>query len=239
MLLLRKASTINSGELVPGSLKALYKQRLRWALGWDQISQKYWDEVVSAKSTVSYCKWIGLLNMFYFRIITMFVTFWGIIGCPIFVMMSEEFQGVTSMGPAITAVRRYLSICLLTHLFMCTAEAMCQVHHRGKQSALQALYVIAFIAVGGLLYIPYQFWLQSLSLYRVMSGQVGEWVVTRRESVTVGMKVSCSNNSVSTAASSFAGDGGMRKNASDSSIFSSTSSEEASKDGALTEPLLG
>merc|ERR1712039_775314 len=72
-------------------------------------------------------KWLGLLNMFYFRIITMFVTFWGIIGCPIFVVMSEEFQGVTSMGPAITSIRRYLSICLLTHLFMCTAEALCQV----------------------------------------------------------------------------------------------------------------
>jgi len=226
-----------SGELVPGSLKALHKQRLRWALGWDQISQKYWDETVSAKSTVSCCKWLGLLNMFYFRIITMFVTFWGIIGCPLFVLMSEEFQGVTSMGPAITGIRRYLSICLLTHLFMCTAEAMCQVHHRGKQSACQAFYVVVFIAVGGLLYIPYQFWLQSLSLYKVMTGKVGEWVVTRRESVTVGMKVSSSNTSLSTTAS-LIGDTGMKRDASDSSIFSSTSGEGASKDGSLTEPLL-
>merc|ERR1711870_170231 len=127
----------------------------------------------------------------------------------------------------------------MTHLLICTLEALCQVHHRGKQSVWQALYVVVFIAVGGLLYIPYQFWLQSVSLYKVMSGQVGEWVVTRRESVTVGMKISSSSNSVSTAASSFAGDGGMRKNASDSSIFSSSSSEEASKDGALTQPLLG
>merc|ERR1712107_588861 len=187
--------------------------------------------------TVSCCKWLGLLNMFYFRIITMFVTFWGIIGCPIFVIMSEEFQGVTSMGPAITAIRRYLSICLLTHLFMCTAEALCQVHHRGKQSACQALYVVMFIAVGGILYIPYQFWLQSLSLYRVMSGQVGEWVVTRRESVTVGMKVSSSNNSLSTAAS-LSGDAGMRRDASDNSISSTASSACASKDGSLTQPLL-
>jgi len=226
-----------SGELVPGSLKALYKQRLRWALGWDQISQKYWNELVSVKSTVRCCKWLGLLNMFYFRIITMFVTFWGIIGCPIFVLMSEEFQGVTSMGPAITILRRYLSTCLLTHLLICTAEAMCQVHHRGKQSAWQAFYVIMFIAVGGLLYIPYQFWLQSLSLYKVMSGQVGEWVVTRRESVTVGMKVSCSNNSLSTAASS-AGDTGMRRDASDNSICSTASGACGSKGCSLAEPLL-
>jgi len=226
-----------SGELVPGSLKALYKQRLRWALGWDQISQKYWEEVLAAKSTVHCCKWLGLLNMFYFRIITMFVTFWGIIGCPVFVLFSEEFQDVTSMGPAIMAIRRYLSICLLTHLLICTAEAICQLHHRGKQSGLQAFYVILFIAVGGLLYIPYQFWLQSLSLYKVMSGQVGEWVVTRRESVTVGMKISNSSNSVSTAAS-LTGESGMRRDASDSSIFTSTS-ECASKDGSLIAPLLG
>merc|ERR1712137_725985 len=154
------------------------------------------------------------------------------IGCPIFVLMSEEFQGMASMGPAITTLRQYLSLCLLTHLLICTTEAICQVHHRGKQSACQAFYVIVFIAVGGLLYIPYQFWLQSLSLYKVMSGQVGEWVVTRRESVTVGMKVSSSSNSVSTTAS-LAGDSGMRRDPSDNSIFSSSSGESASKGGSL------
>merc|ERR1719291_1366580 len=128
------------------------------------------------------------------------------------------------MGPAIMGLRRYLSVCLITHLMICTLEAICQSHHRGKQSVWQALYVFMFIAVGGLLYIPYQFWLQSLSLYKVMSGQVGEWVVTRRESVTVGMKVSSSSNSVSTTAS-LAGESGMRRDASDNSIFSSTSGE--------------
>merc|ERR1711920_368346 len=136
-----------------------------------------------------------------------------------------------------TELQEYLSFCLMMNLLICAFEAICQVHHRGKQSAWQAFYVIVFIAVGGLLYIPYQFWLQYLSLYKVMTGQVGEWVVTRRESVTIGMKVSSSSNSVSTTAS-LAGESGMRRDASDNSIFSSTSGEGASKEGSLTEPLL-
>merc|ERR1711920_457088 len=111
-----------SGELVPGNVKTLYKQRLRWALGWDQVSLKYWQALRTARSSMICCIWLGLLNMFYFRIIVMFATFWGIIGCPAFVLISEEFKDIVTVGPAITVLRRYLSFCLLTHFALCTLE---------------------------------------------------------------------------------------------------------------------
>lgn len=222
-----------SGELVPGSLKTLHKQRLRWALGWDQVSLKYRQALLAARSGMTCCIWLGLLNMFYFRIIVMFATFWGIIGCPVFVIMSEEFKDVLTVGPAIMALRQYLACCLAAHFCLCVVEALCQSHHRGKQSVLQALYVMLFIAVGGLVYIPYQFWLQSVSFYRVVSGQVGEWVVTKRESVSVGMKKPSSTSSISTMASSQDGEAllsaGMKKPPSTGSISSM---------GSLSEPLL-
>merc|ERR1711976_765055 len=46
-----------SGELVPGDMKALYKQRLRWAMGWDQVSMKYWADMKTAKKTLNCCTW--------------------------------------------------------------------------------------------------------------------------------------------------------------------------------------
>jgi len=52
-----------SGELAPVNLKALFKQRMRWAIGWDEVSLQLLQKVVKAdaqgtrKAAVAYVCW--------------------------------------------------------------------------------------------------------------------------------------------------------------------------------------
>jgi len=169
-----------SGELAPGNLATLYKQRLRWALGWDQVSLKHWQGVRESTQSMNCCLWFGLFNMFYLRVVVGFATFFGIIGCPIIAGMCYELSLFNNVGPAIIFLRHCLACCLILHLLLCTFEGISQVRHRGCHSAKQVMYIIAFIAIGGLLYIPYQFTIQVVSMWKICRGNVGEWVVTKR-----------------------------------------------------------
>merc|ERR1711966_598440 len=52
-----------SGELAPASFRALYKQRLRWAIGWDEVSlllvrrMRGSDAQSTRKAGVAYILW--------------------------------------------------------------------------------------------------------------------------------------------------------------------------------------
>merc|ERR1719217_116450 len=54
-----------SGELAPASLRALYKQRLRWAIGWDQVAVMHWRTL--RKGQLSACSKCGMYHIFYVR----------------------------------------------------------------------------------------------------------------------------------------------------------------------------
>lgn len=51
-----------SGELSPASLRAFWKQRQRWAIGWDQVSFRYM--VAITRSSLSCREKAGLYFVF-------------------------------------------------------------------------------------------------------------------------------------------------------------------------------
>merc|ERR1712159_555882 len=55
-----------SGELCPKDCKALLRQRMRWAMGWDQVSMKHCCEILRSKSLTCGGR-CGLLYMLVFR----------------------------------------------------------------------------------------------------------------------------------------------------------------------------
>lgn len=50
-----------SGELPPTGFSALFKQRLRWAIGWDQVSIQHFAGIFSSK--LSCCRKLGMLYL--------------------------------------------------------------------------------------------------------------------------------------------------------------------------------
>eukprot|EP00930_Biecheleria_cincta_P083972 TRINITY_DN73471_c0_g1_i1.p1 TRINITY_DN73471_c0_g1~~TRINITY_DN73471_c0_g1_i1.p1 ORF type:complete len:1193 (+),score=136.39 TRINITY_DN73471_c0_g1_i1:74-3580(+) len=51
-----------SGELAPEGFRAFYKQRRRWALGWEEVTLKYMNQIRSS-SHLSACRKVGLTYM--------------------------------------------------------------------------------------------------------------------------------------------------------------------------------
>eukprot|EP00429_Kryptoperidinium_foliaceum_P034418 CAMPEP_0176162844 /NCGR_PEP_ID=MMETSP0120_2-20121206/83310_1 /TAXON_ID=160619 /ORGANISM="Kryptoperidinium foliaceum, Strain CCMP 1326" /LENGTH=405 /DNA_ID=CAMNT_0017500353 /DNA_START=142 /DNA_END=1356 /DNA_ORIENTATION=- len=57
-----------SGELLPSGLRALWKQRLRWAMGWDQVTLRHASTFWGAKTS---CRVrVGLIYIFFCRWLT-------------------------------------------------------------------------------------------------------------------------------------------------------------------------
>jgi len=51
-----------SGELAPSTLKAFYRQRRRWALGWEEVTLKYMQSIAATRN-LGCCRKFGLLYM--------------------------------------------------------------------------------------------------------------------------------------------------------------------------------
>lgn len=163
-----------SGELAPVSLSALYKQRLRWAIGWDQVSLKYVRDVVSAPGLPCHDR-LGLIHILYLR--------WLMLLSGVIVGFLVPFCDVLPME----AQKREILIVLQSGLLFdylaivvcCAVEALCQAHHRGRQSRVQVIFVLGYL----LLSSPnaaLQTILVMVSMWRIATGKVGGWVVTAR-----------------------------------------------------------
>jgi len=58
-----------SGELAPNGMRALWKQRLRWAEGWDEVTLKHWGGILKAKLSLRLR--MGLVYIFILRWFTL------------------------------------------------------------------------------------------------------------------------------------------------------------------------
>lgn len=170
-----------SGELAPVNLAALWKQRTRWAIGWDQVSLKVWSKIVNSeekstrKTAVAYVLW----SRWWMQIV-------GLVGgvvTPLLVFIQRFDSNLCHCGLATQFVQTYLFYFYLTMLAGSTLEAMFQTHHRGLQSWLQVPFVMFFMWAG-CVYVLFQFLLIQVSLFRIFTGRVGGWVVTKRAGKT-------------------------------------------------------
>lgn len=157
-----------SGELSPADLLTLYRQRLRWLIGWDQVTFSMMKALLS-KRNFNLRKAIGLYLLFPLRWITISLSLFVACLTPVVSL----FYVITDWGQ-VTEVEFYYAIA--TYWIIVLSAIIASLQH---ESRTQTLWVFIFYATGAL-YILWTFTLIIISLVKIFSGRVGAWHVTRR-----------------------------------------------------------
>lgn len=161
-----------SGELVPESLKALYKQRLRWAIGWDQVSFQYFNQIVGTDS-ISCWKKFCLCYWMYMRWVGQTVC----VAVPVLQMYWVHQLRNGKSYPYVHFMQATAMIFVVYVMLagMAVIEAFCS---RGFQ---KAAYVV-FYACIQIFVMFVQACMVLISLFKIFTGKDKGWVVTRRAS---------------------------------------------------------
>jgi cellulose synthase/poly-beta-1,6-N-acetylglucosamine synthase-like glycosyltransferase len=167
-----------SGELAPVSLRALLKQRLRWAIGWDEVSLKLAGKLVGAnaqgtrKAAVAYVCW----SRWFMQIVGLIAG----IATPLLTFLPRFDPDLCHCGTATQLLQTCMFYFYMMLFASCVLEAMFQTRHRGWQSWIQVIFVGIFMGAG-FVYIIFQAILITMSLFKIGTGTVGGWVVTARK----------------------------------------------------------
>jgi cellulose synthase/poly-beta-1,6-N-acetylglucosamine synthase-like glycosyltransferase len=179
-----------SGELAPVSCRALYRQRLRWSIGWDQVSLKYFQGIVFGNGLTVQERW-SLFHVLYVR--------WFSQLCAIIAGVITPVLGlVWHFDPKVWGKAIFFGNAVLFNMYVlnviCTvAEAVLQTHHRKKgcQSWKQVFFVLLFMIFGSV-YVLILSCLLLISLLKISRGTVGGWVVTARaKGATIAIPEAC------------------------------------------------
>ena len=162
-----------SGELPPSSLQALYRQRLRWALGWDQVTLQHMSSIWSAH--IGCGQKLGLYYILPLR--------WGILVSATLNAMLTPAIGIWYFETTGGSLGLPIDLCM--YLSVSAFVTCC-----GVVAVNMVLYepmrrwpaVFAFQA-SGILYIGWQVLLVLVSLSKICTGQDSGWVVTTRQQV--------------------------------------------------------
>lgn len=173
-----------SGELLPNGLQAFWKQRIRWSMGWDQVTLKRIGDF--AKANCSLRRRLGLCLIFPGRWITQ--------SCMVVVSL---YAIALALRGAVLSYLPHLSIPELVQpppMNVPTSVSMLQLWS-GYQGlgflimSLARLFISAKLAyLPGLImyfcvmlgYFVFGVALTAVSLYRNFTGTTGGWVVTTR-----------------------------------------------------------
>jgi len=167
-----------SGELAPVSLRALFKQRTRWAIGWDEVSLKLLRKMVSSdaqgtrKFAVAYVCW----SRWFMQIVGLIAG----IATPILTFIQRFNADWCHCGMATQLLQTCMFYFYMILFASSVLEAVFQTRHRGCQSWIQVIFVALFMGAG-CFYIVFQALLIAVSLFRISTGTVGGWVVTARK----------------------------------------------------------
>ncbi len=167
---IRFCPTSRSGELAPKNLKSLVAQRLRWFMGWEQVTHKYYWRVFVSELRLS--RKLGFCYMFHLRWVLLFAAVTAVVINP--VVMSPFIYPIHTWSLAVQ-VCVYAAIGLCAFVFLLALRASLK-HER---SALSCLFVFLFMA-GGWLYVAGHFALQTVAFVKVFTGKEGGWEVTSR-----------------------------------------------------------
>ena len=164
-----------SGELTPADLQTLYRQRLRWLIGWDQVTLSCM-KALAKKRDFSCRKAFGLFFIFPLRWLIMCMTFCAGVITPYLSL----FYVITDWG---FWTRGELYYSLTTYWLVVAAAVLRAVQHDSK---LGALWVLIFYLCGPL-YITWTISLVIIGLVKIFTGKVGAWHVTRRANSEVNL----------------------------------------------------
>lgn len=175
-----------SGELAPASWGALWRQRKRWALGWDQVTLQHTGPLFRSKD-ISVCRKVALLWTFILRWVSIVAML--VLACvhPIMVGTAMLHSYLDVADPfdlemfkhGVPAILMPVSAGAFAVLLLTTVYTLCAVERPTKRFLRQLLFVSVFFicaAVPILLMAA----LQIVSFYQIYKGTTGGWVVTAR-----------------------------------------------------------
>jgi len=182
-----------SGELAPIDCRGLWKQRLRWTIGWDETSLKHSGAFTNGGSLNCRAR-CGLVWTFLARWAMTMLTVGAVyVGLPVttYWPLRDAVWGKT-----ITYTGRVCFLAGTGPWLLATLEALLQAPRRGRQGFIQAFFVFLVASpLGFASFFLFNFLLQLTSCFKLSTGRVGAWEVTKRASPESSKKQAAANTS--------------------------------------------
>lgn len=152
-----------SGELPPKSFRALWRQRLRWEIGWDQVTMQHFDDI--KRSSLSCRKKASLYYWLPWRWLMLTTAAINSFATPLLSIILG--LNSSSLGPGNQFMMDYSLITFLVITFYNVSTA-CMV---AKPRDIP--WIIGFQLCGSL-YLLWNLIIVMTSLFRILSGRVGK-----------------------------------------------------------------
>ena len=160
-----------SGELPPATFLALYKQRLRWALGWDQVTLQHSRHIW--KANLHWARKLGLYYLLPLRWALLFSATLNALITPIVTNIFHSYHpGASLGGPIDFAMALSFSGYVVVSITTCLNFLL-------HEPPAQWPAILAF-QITGVLYIGWQLLLVIVSLTKIFTGGDKGWEVTAR-----------------------------------------------------------
>jgi len=187
-----------SGELSPAGLHSLVQQRLRWFIGWEQVTHKYYWRVFFSPLTrlrkLGFCymfhlRWLLLLAALLAAVINPIITSpfiyplptWSVSiqTCVYVTLVFYGFIAIYGFATALCPERIHDQRLPPRHRLLTSPNDVVVPHELARSRAGAALWVLLFFVFSGV-YVIVHFTLQTVAFFKVFRGKVGEWTVTQR-----------------------------------------------------------
>eukprot|EP00930_Biecheleria_cincta_P012840 TRINITY_DN11745_c0_g1_i2.p1 TRINITY_DN11745_c0_g1~~TRINITY_DN11745_c0_g1_i2.p1 ORF type:complete len:513 (-),score=50.63 TRINITY_DN11745_c0_g1_i2:165-1703(-) len=171
-----------SGELAPASLAAFWKQRLRWAMGWDQVTLMHFAGITTGGSLTLRLR-LGMFWLLVMRWVVAVFMAYAVVIHPVVKMVSHihawaSGQGEDLQPSSYEMFDKISGCCLVITLSILLITVI--VYERPLRTKMrQLLFVCLFIAFSPF-NLLFQIYLTAVSLRRIWRGEIGGWVVTAR-----------------------------------------------------------
>ena len=159
-----------SGELPPATFRALYRQRLRWALGWDQVTLQHFSAIGTAP--ISCCAKVGLYYILPLR--------WGVLLSATLNALLTPMIATWYFHTTGGQMGRPIEGCIILSLSAFICCSLVVATHAVMYEPARRWPAVLLFQVSGLLYIGWQVLLVVVSLAKICTGTDGGWVVTKR-----------------------------------------------------------
>ena len=161
-----------SGELSPAGPRALVAQRLRWFMGWEQVTHKYYWRVFF--SGLTFQRKIGFCYLFHLRWILLLAAVLAAVINPL--LMSPFIYPLDTWSLQIQVC---VMCAVLLYCFVAVIGLSQSIRHDGRDRPLAVLSLGLFF-VFGWLYVILHFSTHTVAFLKVFTGTEGGWQVTTR-----------------------------------------------------------
>ena len=161
-----------SGELAPAGTRALVAQRLRWFMGWEQVTHKYYWSVFW--SALPLPRKLGFCYLFHLRWILLLAAVLAAVINPL--LMSPFIYPLETWS---LKVQLCVTTAVALYCFVAALGVTASLQHDGRQRPLAVVSLVLFF-VFGWLYVILHFATHTVAFIKVFTGTEGGWEVTAR-----------------------------------------------------------